>query len=200
MATLLFDWETTGKWLPRGKVPLLHQDDRQPFPVQIGAILLDGAQTEIACINYIIQPDGWIIPEDAAKIHGIEQAKAERYGVTLRNAMRVFIELANAANVVVAHNLEFDNNITQRAMHLLGGDFDPFDGMEKRCTMQVAKKMLKIPARAPINGDPYKYPKLEECMRHFFDEELVGAHDALADVRATAKVYLHICKEFGLKP
>lgn len=37
-----------------------------------------------------------------------------------------------------------------------------------------------------------KPPKLEECIRHFFDEALEGAHDALVDVRACARVHRHL--------
>jgi DNA polymerase-3 subunit epsilon len=37
-----------------------------------------------------------------------------------------------------------------------------------------------------------KPPKLEECIQHFFSEELPGAHDALIDARACARVYFHL--------
>jgi len=37
-----------------------------------------------------------------------------------------------------------------------------------------------------------KPPKLEECIRHFFNEELDGAHDAMVDVRACRRVYFHL--------
>jgi DNA polymerase-3 subunit epsilon len=37
-----------------------------------------------------------------------------------------------------------------------------------------------------------KPPKLSECIQFFFNEELVGAHDALVDVRACVRVFRHL--------
>lgn len=37
-----------------------------------------------------------------------------------------------------------------------------------------------------------KPPKLEECIRHFFNEDLDGAHDAMIDVAACRRVYFHL--------
>jgi DNA polymerase III subunit epsilon len=38
-------------------------------------------------------------------------------------------------------------------------------------------------------GKGYKWPKLHEAHRHCFGKEFEDAHDALADVRACAKVF-----------
>ena len=37
-----------------------------------------------------------------------------------------------------------------------------------------------------------KSPKLSECVQHFFSEEMIGAHDAMVDVRACARVFFHL--------
>lgn len=37
-----------------------------------------------------------------------------------------------------------------------------------------------------------KPPSLTECMRFFFNEDLVGAHGALTDARACARVFHEI--------
>jgi DNA polymerase-3 subunit epsilon len=37
-----------------------------------------------------------------------------------------------------------------------------------------------------------KQAKLSECITHFFNEDLTGAHDALVDVRACARVFFHL--------
>ena len=68
---------------------------------------------------------------------------------------------------------------------------DPFEGKTIICTMLASMNIVKaIPKR---NGQ-WKWPKLEECMNHFFNETIEGAHDALVDVRATARVYYHLHK------
>ena len=37
-----------------------------------------------------------------------------------------------------------------------------------------------------------KPPKLEECIKHFFNETLEGAHDAMVDLAACSRVYFHL--------
>ena len=43
-----------------------------------------------------------------------------------------------------------------------------------------------------VGFDKPKPPKLEECIRHFFNEDFAGAHDAMADVTACRRVFLHL--------
>jgi DNA polymerase-3 subunit epsilon len=38
----------------------------------------------------------------------------------------------------------------------------------------------------------FKSPNLTECMRHYFQEDLPGAHDALVDARASGRIYWHL--------
>jgi DNA polymerase-3 subunit epsilon len=196
MTILFFDTETTGK-IDRRKPP---QDDAQPDLVQLAAILTDDTLTEIASINCIVFPTYWDIPDEAANVHGIRQEKAEAFGLSLPTAITAFCEFADIANRFVAHNSEFDVVIIQRALARLKRDIDPFEGKEVRCTMKAAKPVLKLPNRNPGVSDPYKFPKLEECIRHFFNEGIENAHDALADVRATIRLYGALCKHYGIAP
>ena len=53
--------------------------------------------------------------------------------------------------------------------------------------MPPTEKMLRSRYR-----DQFKAPKLAEACRYFFGEDLVGAHDALVDVRACARLYFHL--------
>lgn len=50
------------------------------------------------------------------------------------------------------------------------------------CTMNESTDLCKIPG--PYG---YKWPKLEELHKHLFGKTFDNAHDALADVRATAR-------------
>jgi DNA polymerase-3 subunit epsilon len=170
--------------------------------VQLAAVLTDDDLNEVASINLIIHPAGkWVIPAEAAAIHGITQEKAERFGASLPDVMQLFTQLAEAADRFVAHNIEFDVNIARHAMFTIKDDFDPFEGKECRCTMKAAKPLLKLPNRNPYIQDAYKFPKLEEVHKYFFDGEGIdGAHDALVDVRATIRVYRKLCEHYGMTP
>jgi len=197
MGILFFDTETTGKRLP--KVPV--SDDRQPNLVQLAAILTDDNLNEVSSVNCIVYPYNWTISDEVAAIHGISQEKAERYGVGLTAAVRMFADLADNADRFAAHNEEFDTFIMRRAAHLAGGyTEDFFAGKKVMCTMRAATPVVQILHKAPRHAKDWKYPKLEECYRHFFNEELVGAHDALNDVRATIRVYRALCEHYGMNP
>ncbi|AOW48412.1 3'-5' exonuclease family protein [Acetobacter ascendens] len=66
---------------------------------------------------------------------------------------------------------------------------------EKFCTMDAAAPLVNLPPTARMIAagiDKPKAPKLEECIKHFFNEELKGAHDAMVDVRACARLFFHL--------
>jgi DNA polymerase-3 subunit epsilon len=193
---LFFDTETTGK-LDRKKPPT---DEGQPDLVQLAAILTDDDLNEISSLNCIVYPQKWRVPDEVAKIHGISHEKAEAYGLSLPTALAVFDEMAEIADRFVAHNIEFDNAIMARAYARAKRMSNPFEGKEMRCSMKAAIKILKLPKHNATPNDPYKYPRLEECVRYFFDEKLEGAHDALVDVRATIRVYRAECEFYGMAP
>lgn len=187
---LFFDTETTGLVKPK-KPPT---DPVQPMPVQIG-LKLDGEdQKERTAMNYMIQPEGWIVDPKAAEITGITNEIAEAYGVNIIAGYEVFRDTIKHADAVVAHNAMFDITVMRRTAKVYADMteqeyVDPFKGKSCICTMLTATQIVQaLPKR---NGE-YKWPKLEECMRFFFNESLEGAHDALVDVRATARVYYEL--------
>ncbi len=75
MSALIFDTETTG--LPNYKAPV--NNDSQPYIVQLAAILVDDEGDTVSEMSVIIKPNGWTIPEEVAKIHGIDDRRANRY-------------------------------------------------------------------------------------------------------------------------
>lgn len=196
MAILFFDTETTGK-VARKKDAT---DAAQPDLVQLAAILCDEDLNEVASLNCIVYPQSWVIPDEAANIHGISQAKALKYGVSLPTAFNTFVEMSEVAERFVAHNIEFDTVIMQRAAARLKMDVDPFGGKQMRCTMKASKPILKLPNKSPYIQDAFKFPKLIEVYEHFFNEGFDGAHDALVDVRATIRVYKALCAHYGMQP
>jgi DNA polymerase III epsilon subunit-like protein len=185
MRILFFDTETTG--LPdRFAGP---QSPYQPHLVQLGAILADGEGNESGeLINAIVRPDGWHIPMEASRIHGITTELALQQGMALNDVLRGFTDLASDANVIVAHNLDFDLLVMMAAYHR-AGTAHPFQNKHACCTMKSATSICKLPG--PYG---YKWPTLSEAYRHLVGKTFSDAHNALADVRACKEVYYSLCK------
>ena len=178
---LFFDTETTGKADFRAEPDAPHQ----PRLVQLAAILTDNDGKEMGSLNLIIKPDGFEIPTDASRVHGITTKTAIEYGVGLEAALPIFAQLALKPHLIVAHNFDFDLLIMRGEFLRCGFEEDPFEGALKFCTMREMTPLCKLPGKY----DDYKWPKLQEAHIHAFGSEFDDAHDALADVRACAKLY-----------
>ena len=67
--------------------------------------------------------------------------------------------------------------------------------LEKICTMKSSIDLCKLP---PVRYGSFKFPKLEELHHHLFGCSFDGAHDALEDVRATARCFFEM-KKLGIE-
>lgn len=192
---LFFDTETTG--LPEFVRPF--GDERQPHLVQIACLLTDDDGTERASVNLIVAP-GVPIPDGASRVHGITDLIADRCGVPSSTALAMWNKLAERADIIVAHNIKFDIALMQiawaRHFGADGPTFEQRHGKRLRfCTMDAAAPIVNLPPTARMLAAGYnkpKAPRLEEAVSHFFGETLEGAHDALVDVRACARIYFHM--------
>ena len=78
----------------------------------------------------------------------------------------------------------YDNGLDQMAKKL-------WDQDERWCcTMIRSTDYCQLPGRY----GKYKWPKLEELHFKLFGESFEGAHDALADIRATMRCYYEMEK------
>lgn len=189
--TLCYDSETTGLTLTREKP----SHPNQPHLVQLGCALYDENEVERAQVSLIIKPNGWVIPQGATDAHGITTEMANDLGVPLLVALAVFSNLAKIAHTHVAHNADFDIKVLMAAFHRVNRPFPPINS---RCTKDLADPIMKMPPTermvAAGFGWKSKPPKLIECMNFFFNEDLPGAHDALVDSRACARVFFEILR------
>lgn len=181
---LFFDTETTG--IPKNYKAPVSDLKNWPRLVQIAWLVTDKSGNEIKSAEYIIRPDGFSIPADAAKIHGITDEIASQSGVDLQPVLEeIMLDISKAA-VLIAHNMQFDEKI-------LGAEFlrmsqqNYLDGKPKKCTMQSSTDYCKI--RGPYGN---KWPKLDELYKKLFQQGFENAHNALADVRACSKCYFEL--------
>lgn len=186
---LFFDTETTG--FLDDRLPPNHE--AQPYIVQLAAQLCQDDGDPIAGFSLIVAP-GVPIPEKAAAVHGVTDAKAIQFGVSAEFALSAFTHLYQRADLVCAHNIKFDKGVLEVAIARHYGKTMPLR-KPLFCTMEAASPIIKLPPTERMRAagfDKPKPPKLEECIKHFFNEELDGAHDAMVDVTACRRVYLHL--------
>ena len=185
---LFFDTETTGLYSDR--VPLDHPS--QPHIVQIAMMLTDDAGSPISTLSMVVNPE-CPIPPGATAVHGISDDLARGVGISEKTAAGLFRHMSSRAKLIVAHNAKFDIGVMLSACAREGmrhrGDLPAF------CTMEAASPIVNLPPTERMLAagfDKPKPPKLEECIAHFFGETLDGAHDALVDVQACARVFFHL--------
>lgn len=197
MKLLIFDTETTG--LPKTRQPASNGPNNWPHIVSISWIILETeTNTETKARHYIIRPNGWDIPEDSIKIHGITPEIAHQKGVDLMSVMMEFVK--EDCDMWVAHNLEFDMSVIVNAfLWDLRIQF-PVTPQRKMCTMLLSKPICKLPG---MYRNSYKPPKLKELYNHAFGrypEELM-LHNSMYDVRILTdiiKSYLPLRQALGL--
>ena len=178
---LFFDTETTG--LPRNwKAPVT---DLRNWPrmVQLAFVSYDSDGSKLSEGDFIVKPEGFVIPPDVSLIHGITHERAVREGVSLRGILEEFQLMISDSDVLVAHNISFDAMIVG-AEFLRMGFSNPIPSKKKFCTMESSTNFCAIPG--PYG---YKWPKLSELHYKLFRTGFEEAHNAAVDINATAKCF-----------
>lgn len=148
---------------------------------------------------YVINQEGFKIPEEAIAIHGITNEMCADSQYILSVVLRVFEKEAIGADLVVGHNLYFDTATIKasilRMIHSGVWDkcsFDTFtDILHKDKRIDTMRKSTSYCA-LPNN----KWPKLTELHQKLFDCGF-NAHNCRDDVDATYKCF-HKLVEFGV--
>lgn len=178
---LFFDTETTG--LPKNwKAPVTNLNN-WPRLVQLAYLVYDFDGNLIHSCNEIVKPNGFTIPIDASNLHGITTDIANQRGSKIEDIFELFHIHLKRAKVIVAHNMAYDEKIIGSELIRLGLD-NILDIKEKICTMESSIDLCKL--EGPYG---FKWPKLEELHRFLFKYDFEGAHDAMADIQATAKCF-----------
>jgi len=191
---LIFDTETTG--LPLRDNAPVSEVDNWPRVVQIAWQLHDESGDLLEHQNLLIIPGGFEIPYSAEKVHKISTDKARKHGVPLDEALQKFNDSLGKASFLVGHNIRFD-------MNALGAEFiranmpSRFLEVKQICTMWSSTDHMKLPGG---RGGKYKPPKLMELYEHLFEEQFPEAHNASADVEATARCFFELLRKKVISP
>ena len=185
---LFFDTETTG--LPRNWSAPMSDGDNWPRLVQLGWILAYECGRVINQGNVIVKPDGFEIPEQASRVHGITTDVAITTGQPLSYALGMFVIDMAKADAIVGHNVGFDKKVVGAELYRLG--FDPVaEEMRGMMTFDTMTQSTDYCGIRDSRGR-VKWPKLIELYRFLFGKDFEDAHDAMADITATKECYFEL--------
>ena len=190
MRALFFDTETTG--LPKDKKKSANDGPGNwPEPVSISWIVTD-EKTVIRGKSYIVRPNGWQIPADSIRIHGITQKLAEENGTDLSHILGEFVRDLRSVDMVIAHNLEFDKNVFLSAVLYLTKDTLAVHWPKYEfCTMENARNLCKLVTASSFS---YKSPRLSELYEYAFKTKPAESmlHTSLGDVQLLVACFFRI--------
>lgn len=187
---LIFDTETTG--LPRNYNAPITDTDNWPRCIQIAWQLHDEMGRLIEHQDYLVKPEGFNIPYDAERIHGISTELATEQGIALTEVLEKFNIALSKAKFVVGQNIGFDINIMGCEFYRFGVDSLMASLPVLDTCTEVTAELLKIPGG---RGGKFKLPTLTELHQYLFGVPFAEAHNATADVEATTRCFLELIRK-----
>lgn len=186
---LIFDTETTG--LPKNYNAPVSDTDNWPRCVQIAWQLHDERGNLLENKDFLIRPEGFNIPYDSEKVHGISTELAENEGVSLEEVLEQLNQVLQKTKIVAGHNVGFDLNVIGCEFFRKNFETPLFEKkVLDTCTEQTAE-LCKLPGG---RGGKFKLPTLTELHEFLFDQSFVEAHNATADVEATSRCFLELIR------
>jgi len=178
---LFFDTETTG--LPEKGIHYERDFTSFPYIVSISWKFKDVEK------DYIIKPEGYVIPEAASQIHGITTKIALEKGVDFSLAINIFLNDCMKADKICAYNIYFDTSIIKANCNRY--DFirevvtEILHKSKRLDPIYVATGIMKL---TQSGSNRSKFPNLLELHKYLFG---VGfeAHNSMSDVLALERCY-----------
>ena len=186
---LIFDTETTG--LPKSWKAPVFQVNNWPRVIQMAWQVFDAAGDRIDEYSGLVRPEGFVIPVEAEKVHGISTAAATEHGTPIAQVLEKFRSAISRASLLVGHNINFDMNVVGAEFFRLENG-NPLAKARRLCTMEVSTNFCAIPGKYG-----FKWPTLPELHERLFGESVKELHDAKADVETCARCFFEL-KRLGV--
>jgi DNA polymerase III epsilon subunit-like protein len=197
MKIITFDTETTG--LPKIKMITEKTLHLWPHIVQFSYVIYDNETNNVLkTVDHIVKvPDSVVITEENSNIHGITDTMSKTSGQDIKDVLTEFMEDYNNADIIVAHNMEFDFNIIK--VELMRQIYDDNQTTLQKeqvtqklntlktskklcCTMQESVELCNIKALTRDGKEYVKFPSLSELHKHLFSVVPKKLHNSLNDV------------------
>jgi DNA polymerase-3 subunit epsilon len=184
---LVLDTETTGL-LKAGTRDFVEA----PGICQIGALVMQPmgddqweAWETVRSLDLLINPEKPNWEDDAIKTHGITPEKVKD-APTFFEAFDQIAEIARGCTYWAGYNIDFDRDILAFQLQRYGFERSFPWPRHTYDVLKVAAKKLDMQGK---RGQ--KWPTLQEAYEGVFGEQFSGAHNAFADVQATARLVQH---------
>jgi len=202
---LVFDVETTGL------LPKKPRDSKEPIPIesypyilQLSCVLYDMFEQTVVKTydSYIRIPDNIDISQEVTTLTGISKDVTRKKGKHIVNVLDDFYEIYMMAEVIIAHNIDFDEkmilvelqrnhkdvmDIAPYCFTIFNKIYEKLKGVERYCTMRNGTDICAIHVDGRVSK---KWPRLSELHQKLFDEVPNGLHNSMVDVMACLKCYL----------
>ncbi|MDT0559678.1 DNA polymerase III subunit alpha [Ichthyenterobacterium sp. W332] len=186
---LIFDTETTG--LPKRWDAPYTDTDNWPRAIQIAWQLHDAMGNCLEHQDFLIKPEGFNIPYDAEKIHGISTELAEEQGIQLNEVLEKFNEVLRKTKFIVGQNVGFDVNIMGCEFHRAAIE----NSLQQHPVLDTCTEHTAALCQLPGGrGGKFKLPTLTELHQFLFSTPFAEAHNATADVEATTRCFLELIR------
>jgi DNA polymerase III epsilon subunit-like protein len=136
----------------------------------------------------IIHPEGFNIPEDSVKVHGITQKHALDYGKDLGEVLNDLNEIMKSAHTLIAHNLNFDIGVLQSESIRMRISLEFPE--KRQCTAFMGQKYMRKEKKLRLS----EFPRLSSLYKTLFNREHKVQHKAHSDMIACGEVYLELKK------
>jgi DNA polymerase III epsilon subunit-like protein len=139
----------------------------------------------------IIKPDGFTIPEDVIKIHGITNEIANELGIDIKKVLNKLKKILLDTEYIIGYNVFFDVNILLNELNRL----DMQDCIDHILKLKDKKRILcvgELSAKYSIlNGwkrQGYRVPSQSKVYNELFKKEIDGIHNAKYDICASIEI------------
>lgn len=188
MKVFVWDTETTGLYSKKEK-----DINKHPYIIQFAWILVEmkdnGKYEEVQRVDIKIKPP-IKIPYETSKIHHIYDIDVANKEAFIAHA-DIIQHYLNTPDIVVWHNIEFDENMVRIEFERLKINFwVPYDYSPNKsvCTMNESTDYCKL-HKKNSKSKWYKRPKLNELTKITLWTYFHWAHDAMVDVEWTLKAF-----------